>query len=164
MNRNLIATVIAIGLLGSQAYAQTDPAQETHEHETANAAMQDQMHARMDKMQAKMKEIHAADDPEVRKQLMHEHMQEMRSVMKMMGGMNGMMGGGMMGGHGSSSDNERQPMMRKCQEQTAQCKQMNSMAERQEHMARKMGMMQMMMQQMMERDAVESENTNHNHE
>lgn len=164
MNRNLIVAIIAIGLFSGLVYAQTEPAQHAHDHETVNAATPDQMHAHMEKMQATMEQIHAAEDPEVREQLMHEHMQQMRAMMNMMSSTNGMMCCGMMGGDGQSGDGEHQPMMPMCQEQTAQCKQMNAMAERQGQMAQKMGMMQMMMQQMMERDAVESENTAHDHE
>jgi len=157
MKRILIATTIAIALLGGQAFAETDPARDIDEQWAANAEAQQMMHKHMAKMQATMEKIHGADDPAVRKQLMHEHMQEMRTMMDMMGAKSGMgmtggqmMGGKMMGGHAQGEDMKHDGAMPMCKDDTAQCRQMSSMAKHQDHMAQKMAMMQMMMQQMVE--------------
>ncbi len=111
-----------------------------------------QMHEHMQTMRQQMEKIHASEDPEERKRLMHEHMQSMRSAMTMMGKMSGsMMQSEQMGGPGMNHGHQAQ----RCKEDTDQCKQMNEMVDRQRHMEQRVSMMQMMMQQMMEREGVE---------
>ena len=166
MKRILIATTLAIVLMGGQVFAETDPAQVIDEQWAANAEAQQTMHRNMAKMRATMEKIHSADDPAVRKQLMHEHMQEMRTMMDMMGAKSGtgMTGGQMMGGHAQGEGMKHDGAMPMCKDDTAQCRQMNSMAKRQEHMAQKMAMMQMMMQQMMEHGAAHEGKESHEHQ
>lgn len=151
----LLLAVSAIVLIGQPAIAsdQVDEAQASAEDKPM---MMQQMHERMQMMHEKMEKIHATKDPEERRRLMHEHMQSMRSAMEMMGKMDGpKMEPGQMGDAGG----EHQHQMQKCSDETAQCEQMNEMADRLGQMAQRMAMMQMMMQQMMERESVE-----HDHE
>ena len=183
MNRKLMAAAIAIVMIGGPVFAETDPVAEIEKQWAAQAESRQQMHEHMARMQATMEKIHAEEDAAVRKELMHEHMQEMRTMMDMMGGMQGMgmmggmqgmsMGGkgasgmGMMGGHGDKGHAQDMPhdgAMPMCKDDTTQCQQMNHMAERQAHMAENMAMMQMMMQQMMERNAAHEESGSHEHE
>ena len=160
MNRKFIATAIAVAMLSSPAFAETDPSRDIDEFWAAQAETQQQMQQHMATMQATMEKIHTEDDAVVRKQLMQEHMQEMRTMMKMMGGMQG---GGMMGNHmmGGMQHDSAMPMGKG---DTAQCQQMTAMAKHQEHMSQKMGMMHEMMQQMMEREAVHEGEESHEHE
>jgi hypothetical protein len=166
MKRILIVTTIAIALLGGQVFAETDPANEIDKRWAAIAEAQQMQQKHMAMMQATMEKIQTADDPAVRKQLMHEHMQEMRTMMGMMGKQSGMdlMGGQMMAGHaqgeGMQHDAAAMPM---CKEDTAQCRQMNTMAKHQEYMAKELAMTQMMMQQMMERNAAHEGKESHEH-
>jgi hypothetical protein len=173
MNRKLMAAAIAIAMFSGPILAETDPVAEIDKDWAAQAESRQKMHAHMARMQATMEKIHAEEDASVRKELMHEHMQEMRTMMDMMGGMQGMdmMGGkpgmGMMGRHGDKGHAQGMPQdgaMPMCKDDTAQCQQMNAMAKRQAHMTQKMGMMQEMMQQMMEREAVHEGKGIHEHE
>ena len=147
----VVLAAAAILLIGQPAIA-NDQGEEDQVSAEQKPMMMQQMHERMQMMHEQMEKIHATEDPEERKRLMHEHMQNMRSAMTMMGKMDGpMMGSGHMGGAGE----EHQHQMQKCTDDTAQCQQMNKMAEHQGQMEQRMQMMQMMMQQMMEREAVE---------
>ena len=171
MNRKLIATVVVFGLLGSQAFAETDPARDIDEQWAARAKVQQQMQTHLEMMKTTMDKIQAESDPKARKVLMDEHMQEMRAMFGMMDGMhsNGMMpcckmGGDMMQGHEHGANAEHKGAMPMCKDDTAQCQQMNAMTKRQAYMEREMGMMQMMMQQMMEHGAAAQGEGNHEHE
>lgn len=166
MKRILIATTVAMTLMGGQVFAETDPAQEIDDYWAAKAEAQQMMHEHMATMQATMEKIQGADDPAVRKQLMHEHMQEMRSMMDMMRDNSdmGMMDGHMMEGMHHDSDTQHESGVPTCEGDTAQCRQMKDMIKRQEHMSQEMGMMQMMMQQMMERGAAHEGKGSHEHE
>ena len=149
----LLLAVAAIMLIGQPAIA-SDQGEEAQVSAEQKPMMMQQMHERMQMMHEQMEKIHATKDPEERKRLMHEHMQNMRSAMTMMGEMGGpMMGSGQMSGAGK----EHQHQMQKCTDDSAQCQQMNNMAERQGQMEQRMQMMQMMMQQMMERETVEQD-------
>ena len=166
MKTKLVATTIAIALLGGQVLAETDPVREIDERWAAIDEAQQMKQQHLAMMQATMEKIQTADDPAVRKQLMHEHMQEMRTMMGMMGKQSGMdmMGGQMMAGHaqgeGMQHDAAAMPM---CKEDTAKCRQMNTMAKHQEYMAKELAMTQMMMQQMMERNAAHEGKESHEH-
>ena len=166
MKKLLIATTIAIAFLGGQVFAETDPAQEIEERWAAIAKAQQMKQEHMAMMQATMEKIQAADDPAVRKQLMHEHMQEMRAMMGMIGndpGM-GMMGDHTMDGHAQGEGMQHDVAVPMCKDDTAQCRQMNAMAKHQEYIAQEMAMMQMMMQQMMERGAAHEGKEGHEHQ
>ena len=110
-------------------------------------------------MMGQMKEIHATDDPAKRKQLMHEHMQNMQKGMSMMRSMGG---NTMVGMTGDKKDGNM--MMAK-----GMNKNMNSMemGERHQMMEQRMDMMQMMMEQMMgqmsEKDGVLPKSKIHDH-
>ena len=95
------------------------------------------MKQNMHKMMQQMKKIHATNDPAERKQLMHDHMQNMQKNMKMMRGM----GGGMM--MGMTSDKMKGNKM------TAKGMNSKDMGQSQQMMEQRMDMMQMMMEQMM---------------
>ena len=129
------------------------------EHSEANASVDQQapmmmpkMHEHMQAMHEQMEKIHATDDAEERKRLMHEHMQSMRSAMAMMGEMDPPM---MQQDHEAGDGAGHQHGMSKCTDDSAQCAQMNAMADRQGNMMQRMEMMQMMMGQMMEHEAIE---------
>ena len=107
-----------------------------------------QMQGSMKKLQAQMDKIHRTTDAKERQRLMQEHMQAMQENMKamrgmggpmtgMMGGKSGAMGSGMMGG-----------------EQMAPGMKDGDMNKRQDMTGKRMDMMQMMMEQMLERDQV----------
>ena len=163
MKKLLIATTIAIALIGAQVFAETDPAKEIDKRWAAIAAAQQMQKEHMTMMQATMQKIQGADDPAVRKQLMQEHMQEMRSMMDMMRGSSdgSMMGGHMMGGHAQAGGLHPDAAMPMCKDDSAQCQQMNAMGKYQEHMAQEMAMIQMMLQQLMERGATHEEKGSH---
>ncbi len=94
---------------------------------------------RMKQAQAIMVKIREAKDPAERQQLMQAHMQMMRDTMSMMDGMKmGMMGGGQEMGMGMKGQGK------------GQAKAGNPM-HRDQMMEERMGMMQMMMEQMLER-------------
>ena len=166
MKKMMIATTIAIALLGGQVLAETDPAREMDERWAAIDEAQQMQQQHMAMMQATMEKIQAADDPAVRKQLMHEHMQEMRTMMDMMGNQSGMgmMGGQMMAGHAHGKGMQHDVVMPKCKDDTAQCRQMNAMAKHQEFMEKELAMTQMMMQQMVERNAAHEGKESHEHQ
>jgi len=150
MNKSkLLLMVAAIVVIGQPVFADQQSSQDQSDSEQTQ--MMQKMHQQMQTMRQQMKKIHATADDKERKRLMHEHMQSMRGAMMMMGEMNqSMMGPGREGSAGSG----RQHGTPKCADSTAQCKQMNDMADHQGHMEQRMGMMQMMMQQMMEHNAL----------
>lgn len=117
--------------------------------------MMSTMHQQMQAMQSQMKKIHATRDQDERMQLMSEHMQSMQEAMEMIGSIphpdmqTATMG---MGGAHSS-------VIQQCTDGSAQCQQMNQMADWQRHMQQRMDMMQMMMQQMLEHEAVGDQDT-----
>lgn len=163
MKRILIVTTIAIALIGGQAFAETDPANEIEKRWAAIAEAQQMQQKHMGMMQATMEKIQGADDPAVRKQLMDEHMQEMRA---MMGMIRISPDGSMMGnvGHAQGKDMQHRSAMPMCKDDTAQCGQMNTMARHLEYVEQEMAMMHMMMQQMMERGAAHEGKESHGHQ
>jgi hypothetical protein len=104
-----------------------------------------QMQENMKKMQQQMEKIQATSDPAERQKLMHEHMQTMQENMKTMHGMGGpmMMGSGP---HGAMMMGGKKGGMTP-----------SDMMKRDEMMEKRMDMMQMMMEQMIQHDhAMES--------
>ena len=99
-----------------------------------------QMQENMKKMQQQMEKIRATSDPKERQKLMQEHMQAMQENMKTMHGMGGpmMMGGDQRGGK----------MMADKKGGMAE----GDMMKRHEMMEKRMDMMQMMMEQMVQHD------------
>ncbi len=96
----------------------------------------------MKKMMAQMDKIHETKDPKERQHLMDEHMQMMRDTMKEMRGMGGPMMGAMDGKERavSSEKPEARPVG-------------VSNTLRIDRMERRLDMMQMMMEQMMDRQS-----------
>jgi len=105
------------------------------------------MKQNMQKMMKQMKEINTTQDPKKRKQLMHEHMQNMHEGMQMMrstgGGMMMGMTGDKKGGAG---------MMGKGMGKNMDSK---DMSQRHQMMEQRVDMMQMMMEQMMDQMMVQ---------
>ena len=162
MNKKLIAATIAIAMLGSPVFAETDPSAEIDRDWAERAKVQQKMATHMEMMQATMSKLQASDDPAVRKQLMDEHMQEMRDMMGMMNGMPvGMASGHMMGGHTRGEGMAHKDATQICKDDTSQCRQMNAMSKRHAYLEREIAMMQMMMQQMMERDVAQEKTGSH---
>ena len=96
-----------------------------------------QMQENMKKMQGQMDRIRKTTDPKERQKLMQEHMQSMQEGMNMMRGMGGPMMMGMMGGKPGATG----PGMMG-----------GDPKQQQEMLGRRMDMMQMMMEQMMQHD------------
>ncbi|MDA8257745.1 MAG: hypothetical protein M0Z99_19300 [Betaproteobacteria bacterium] len=98
------------------------------------------MQEKMKAMQAQMDKIHKTTDPAERQKLMQAHMQAMMENMEMMRGMGGpmMMGGGEHGG--MKMGDKKGAMMG------------GDMMQHHEMMEKRMDMMQLMMEQMMQRD------------
>jgi uncharacterized protein YfcZ (UPF0381/DUF406 family) len=163
MNRKLIAAAIAAAMLGGPVFAETDPVAEIEKRWAERAEVQQKMAQHMEMMKSTMSKLQASDDPQVRKQLMDEHMQEMRQMMGMMNAMPVSMNSGhAMGGAMHGADQEAIAPM--CKEDTTQCKQINAMAKRHMYIEREISMMQMMMQQMMEHGAAREDTGSHEHE
>lgn len=150
MKRNSIRTMISAVVIAT-AMASPVFAENAHDHgdknQGANSGMMmgmmnhDQMmamHEHMQKMQKTMAKIKAETDPEKRQQLMDEHMHTMKEGMQIMN-----MGNGMKGG-----------------------KQMDKMdmTKRMDMMEKHMGMMQMMMEQMMEHQSETNKSSEHQHQ
>ncbi len=118
-----------------------------------------QMQDNMKKMQQQMEKIGATTDPKVRQKLMQEHMQTMQENMKTMRGMGGpmMMGSGERGGMGMGGQKGGMGMGGQ-KGDTAMGGQKSAdvtggdVKARQETMEKRMDMMQMMMEQMIQRD------------
>lgn len=140
---NLLLMVAAIMVLGQPAFADQDSSQE--QSDSKQAQTMQKMHQGMQTMQQQMEQIQATDDADERKRLMQEHMQNMHKTMMMMSNMNQMMMQPGSGHHHGSME---------CTDETAECKKMNDMADRHGRMDMQMGMMRMMMQQMMDHNAV----------
>src|ERR1035437_3481354 len=100
------------------------------------------MMGNMEKMQQQMEKIQATTDPKERQKLMQEHMQSMQENMKAMRGMGGpmMMGSGQPGGMpmGDHKDMKGGDMMK-----------------HHDMMEKRMNMMQMMMEQMMQHQSAQ---------
>ncbi|OGA16545.1 MAG: hypothetical protein A3I63_11715 [Betaproteobacteria bacterium RIFCSPLOWO2_02_FULL_66_14] len=136
----LISAVVACALSAPIASAQ-----DKHAHDKPAMSMDKDKHMsemqdKMKSMQAQMDTIRTVTDPAVRQRLMQEHMQAMQENMKTMRGMGGPMmkgsgehGGMMMGGKkGGMKDGD--------------------MMKHHAMMESRMDMMQMMMEQIMQRD------------
>ena len=94
------------------------------------------MHEHMEAMRAQMARIHAAQDPEERQRLMHEHMQSMQQHMQMMGRM------------GQGADAGSRPESR-CSSGDLACR-TDELQSQHEAMRRNMSEMRELMEQMME--------------
>ena len=150
-NSLLLAAIAACALSASVVSAQEKypPAQPAMKdkamHMNMNMDMSKQMlqmQDNMKKMQTQMEKIRATSDPKERQKLMQEHMQSMQDNMKMMHGMGGPM---MMGADQASG--------MKMADKKGNLTQ-GDMMKRHTLMEQRMDMMQMMMEQMMQRDQV----------
>ena len=133
--KQLLAPSMGVALLFSGIVATAQDAKAPVHHDKAAATqsmpMMGQMDEHMKKMQALHEKMVSAATPEERQKAMEEGRKEMQDGMTMMRPMmqgGGMMGGGMMGQKGNSADSNAQMQM----------------------MGKRMDMMQMMMQTMMD--------------
>lgn len=106
--------------------------------QTGDAGM-GQMQQRMHAMQEQMARIHATSDPQERQRLMQEHMQSMSQGMAMMGRM--------MQQPAAGADADETAT--RCRGDDTECR-MRQMQDRQGRMEQRFGLMQQMMQQMMD--------------
>jgi hypothetical protein len=135
-----IATVIiALALSGSVVSAEDKTGSSSAEAPTARDRHMAEMQANMQIMQQQMQKLRATTDPEERQKLQQEHLQTMQANMSLMRGMGGpmMMGGGHQGG---------MSMMGGTRGTTG------DMTQRHDMMERRMDMLQMMMEQMLQRE------------
>lgn len=161
MKRLLLAGVMASAIVaslplsaqqpppGKDAKAQTAPDVKAFDRQLVAAQ------AQFKRMQEEMDRLRQAQDPQERQRLMQEHWTSMQAAMATMRGMwgpgamgccaggTGMMGPGMMGGHGMMGRGGMQPYYSKLTPE--------QMKQRQYMMDQYMGMQQMMMDQMMQR-------------
>jgi len=125
-------------------------------------ATTEQLDSHMQKMQEQMKRIHATNDPTERKQMMHEHMQDMHAGVAMMSDMGDEEKHVMM----NMGDEEKHVMMNMGDMQMQEgdshshkvgmsCQGMTAMDGRFHDMQQQMHMMQKMMEQMMEHQSVQ---------
>jgi len=127
----LFTTITAITLSSIPiASAQDDPAPAKPAMSMETDTQMSQMQANMTKMQSQMETIHATTDPKERQKLMQAHMQTMQENMTMMRAMSKpmKMGGGQGDGMAAGGD----------------------MMQHHQMMEKRMGMMQMMMDQMLQ--------------
>jgi hypothetical protein len=131
MNRLVLGVLLSV--LISNVSAQAPQGDESEQAQAPTAA---QMQAHMQMMREQMRQLHATTDSQERRRLMQAHMQSMRQGMGMMGSMqrDGMGQGG---------------MMRNCPAADTQCR-MQGMEQQQHMMSERMGMMQMMLDHMMQ--------------
>jgi hypothetical protein len=141
----LVAAIVTCALSASIVSAQEKPAPAKPAMNMDMESHMSQMQEKMQAMQAQMDTIRNTTDPKERQKLMQEHMQAMQENMKAMHGMGGPMmksgdepGGMMKGGKKSGMAH-------------------GDMTKHHEMMEKRMDMMQMMMEQMMQHDqAMES--------
>jgi periplasmic protein CpxP/Spy len=131
----LLATMVVAALVAPGTYAQdTKPTPAKPAMNMDMDKQMPQMQEKMKAMQAQMDNIRKTSDPKERQKLMQAHMQAMQENMKMMHGMGGGQPGGMM--MGTKKDGMTD----------------GDMMKRQELMEKRMDIMQIMMDQMMQRD------------
>ena len=134
----MIFAIVACALLAPIVSAQekSAPAKPAMSMDKDTSKMQEKMKA----MQAQMDTIHKTTDPKERQRLMQAHMQAMQENMKAMRGMGGsMMKGG--GEHGGMKMGGKKDGMKD-----------GDMMKHHEMMGKRIDMMEMMMEQMMQRD------------
>lgn len=141
-NAIMISAIAACALAAPIASAQ-----DKHTHDKPATSMDmdkhmSQMQEKMKAMQAQMDTIRTVTDPAVRQRLMQEHMQAMQESMKAMHGM----GGGMMRGGGEQSGMAMGAKKGGMKD--------GDMMKHHAMMENRMDMMQVMMEQMMQRDQV----------
>ena len=143
-NPVLVAAIVACALSASVVSAQEKaaPAKPAMGMTMDMEKQMPQMQDNMKKMQQQMEKIRATTDPKERQQMMQEHMQAMQANMKSMHGMGGPM---MMGA--DQADAMKMPSKKGAMSQADMMKGHTMMEQR-------MDMMQMMMEQMMQRDQV----------
>ena len=136
----LVAAIIAGALSAPIASAQ-----DKHVHPKPAASMDmdkhmSQMQEKMKAMQEQMEKLQATSDPQERQKLMQEHMQAMQDSMKAMHSMGGpmMMGNGQPGGMAKDGHKHKAG---------------GDMTQHHAMMEKRMDMMQMMMEQMMQHDS-----------
>ena len=135
-----LVVALSVGLSSMPANAAKDAEEHAANHPAGTAVRPESTPAGYDEQMKTMQQMHqqmaAAKTPEERAALMNDHMKAMQGGMGMMGQMRGgMMGGGMMGGkkmEGSKGAMSMDPEM----------------------MKRRMDMMEMMMQMMMDREGM----------
>ena len=139
------ASIVISAIAACAMAAPIASAQDKHAHEKPAAGKDvdnhmSQMREKMKAMQGQMDRIHQTTDPKERQKLMHEHMQAMQASMKAMRGM----GGGMMKGggeHGGMKMDAKKGGMKD-----------GDMMKHHTMMESRLDLLQMMMEQMMQRD------------
>lgn len=146
----LVAVVVACSLVVPMASAQDTAAPAKTAMSMPMDAHMSQMHTNMTLMQSQMDTIHATTNPKERKTLMQAHMQTMQESMAMMRSMSkpmpmdGSQGGGMAMGGDKGQPGDKGMMG-------------GDMMKRHQMMEERMGMMQTMMEQMLQhQQAMES--------
>mgnify|MGYP001096200455 FL=1 len=146
----LVAVVVACSLVVPMASAQDTAAPAKTAMSMPMDAHMSQMHTNMTLMQTQMDKIHATTNPKERKTLMQAHMQTMQESMAMMRSMSkpmpmdGSQGGGMAMGGDKGQPGDKGMMG-------------GDMMKRHQMMEERMGMMQTMMEQMLQhQQAMES--------
>jgi hypothetical protein len=140
----LISAVVACALAAPIAGAQDKHAHDKPAPSMEQDAHTGQMQEKMKAMQAQMDRIHRTTDPKERQKLMQEHMQAMLASMKAMHGMGGpMMKSG--GEHAGMTMGDKKGGMKGGMKE-------GDMMKRHAMMEKRMDMMQMMMEQMVQRD------------
>ena len=146
----LVAVVVACSLVVPMASAQDTAAPAKTAMSMPMDAHMSQMHTNMTLMQTQMDKIHATTNPKERKTLMQAHMQTMQESMAMMRSMSkpmpmdGSQGGGMAMGGDKGQPGDKGMMG-------------GDMMKRHQMMEERMGMIQTMMEQMLQhQQAMES--------
>lgn len=146
----LVAVVVACSLVVPMASAQDTAAPAKTAMSMPMDAHMSQMHTNMTLMQTQMDKIHATTNPKERHKLMQAHMQTMQESMAMMRSMSkpmpmdGSQGGGMAMGGDKGQPGDKGMMG-------------GDMMKRHQMMEERMGMMQTMMEQMLQhQQAMES--------
>ena len=143
----LVAVVVACSLVVPMASAQDTAAPAKTAMSMPMDAHMSQMHTNMTLMQTQMDKIHATTNPKERKTLMQAHMQTMQESMAMMRSMSkpmpmdGSQGGGMAMGGDKGQPGDKGMMG-------------GDMMKRHQMMEERMGMMQTMMEQMLQHQQV----------
>jgi len=145
----VVAAAIALPVSGAFAAEQSTPDRDkktTAAKPASGMGMMDdkqiaQMQENMKKMQQQMEQVRGTTDPKERQKLMQEHMQTMQENMKTMRGMGSpmMMGGGQRGGMAMDGHKDMAG---------------GDMMKHHEMTEKRMDMMQMMMEQMMQHDQI----------
>jgi periplasmic protein CpxP/Spy len=140
MKKSLVVAIVACTLSVPVVFAQEKSASTKPAMSMDMDKQMPRMQENMKKMQQQMEKLRATTDPKERQKLLQEHMQTMQENMKTMRGMGGPMMTGA-GQHGGMTMGDKKDGTKE-----------GDMMKRHGMMETRMDMMQMMMEQMMQRD------------